>query len=226
MNAVPPILLRKLATKPDEPAADILSHAADQLRSLNETATVEFRLIGPKGSGAASTYSMQLAPGGATVRAEGTAERALVVVMTAETFRRVAEGSYSPLQAYMDKRLGVRGDVDLGRRMIQHLAGPGAQVAANPILGANGQWHLDGPGYGSLTVEGFCFTPNTTVHLVYDWGGGFYSNFATTNQGGHFIVVQDNLACGNIPGRNYGVEVTATDAASGKQATQTYNTPC
>jgi putative sterol carrier protein len=50
------------------------------------------------------------------------------VVTSEATWRRLANGSYSPVQAFLDGALRVRGDVALGKRVLRHLGEPGGTV--------------------------------------------------------------------------------------------------
>jgi hypothetical protein len=229
VNEISSIMLRRLANKPGEPIEEILRRAADQLGSLNDTGTAELRLVGTKGADITSIYSVKIMPGVATVTAKGSAEATLIVVTTAETFRRMVEGSYSPVQAYADGRLRFQGNVELGKQVIRHLAVSDAQLEFGPgdVFLSSGTWHLDGINYGSLTVSGRCFNGGGPVVLVYDYGGGQYQKITAVDANGSFTVTEHNLFCGDIPGRpGVGVIVTATDTSNGQQATKTYATPC
>jgi putative sterol carrier protein len=225
MSAESYVKLRRLSSQEGEPIEKILQRATDELRGLREKASIQLRLVG-SGSTGAQIYSIRLTPTGAHLHADTVTNPTLVVIATTEAFYRMVEGSYSPLQAYLDGKMKLQGNVELGRRVIQHLAGSGTQVAVCPVL-INESWKLDGPGYGSLTVSGEFFTPGGTVDIVYDWGGGLYRRIITADANGNFTVTEPNLYCGDIPGRpGVGVVVTATDLSSGQYNTQSYGTPC
>jgi putative sterol carrier protein len=236
MSAESYVYLRKLTTQDGEPIEDILQRGAEQLHGLVEKGILQFRLTDTR-----STYSILLTSSGAFVHTEHVTKPTLVVITTSDAFFDIAKGSYSPVQAYLDGKVRILGDVDLGRRVILHLAGSGTQVApcltareeapipAAPIVTpwlATESWKLDGPGFGSLTLTGRFFTPFGTVEIEYDWGGGFYRQIADADSSGSFTVTE-TLYCGDIPGRpGVGVVVTAIDLASGKSTTQAYPTPC
>lgn len=122
--------LRSLVTATDEPTDQaiqaVLDQAADRLSDFDESAVVQVRLVPARG--APRAWSMRT--GGDQRRAEaGRAERPdLEVVTSAETLQRVADGSYSPIQAFIDGRLRVRGDAELGKRVVRHLGGPDGDV--------------------------------------------------------------------------------------------------
>ena len=226
MGAESYIKIRKLTAQEGEPIEDILQRGADELGGLGEKATVELRLIGGTGPNAKRIYSMQLTPAGTFLHTESFTNPTLVVITTPEAFHDIAEGSYSPLQAYLDGKLKLQGNAELGRRIIQHLRGSGTLAAVCPFL-TDESWRLDRLGVGSLTVSGRLFTPGGTVDIVYDWGGGLYRRITTADSGGSFTVTEGGLSCGDIPGHpGVGVIVTAHDLSSGQHTTQNYSTPC
>jgi hypothetical protein len=97
----------------------------------------------------------------------------------------MADGSYAPVQAFLDGKLRLGGNVDLGRRIIGHLGSTGNQAFVVPTLG-DGTYQLDRPGaqFGSLTLTGCIFTPHGTVKLVNDYGGGLYEQITTADANG------------------------------------------
>jgi putative sterol carrier protein len=222
MSAESYVHLRKLTVREGEPIEDILQRGAEHLRGLGEKATIQFRF-----TDSGSTYSILLTPSGAFVHPKHLTKPTLVVITNSKDFYHIAEGSYSPLQAYLDGKMRILGNVELGRQIIKHLSnGTGTQVNVCPILVAE-SWELDGPGYGSVTLTGDFFTPGGTVEIVYNWGGGFYQQIVTADSSGSFTVTQGDIYCGDIPGDpGVGVIVTATDISTGKYTTKNYSTPC
>ncbi len=230
MSADSYIKFRKLTMQDGEPIEDILQRGADELRGLGEKASVELRLIGGADTIAKSIYSMLLTPAGASLHRERFTNPTLVVIMTSSVFHDIADGSYSPLQAYLDGKLKLQGNVELGRRIIQHLRASGTLSVACPHL-TEVAWQLDPvpPGFepviGSLTLSGNNFTFGGTVEIVYDYGSGRYQQITTANSVGSFTVTQDALYCGdNAAG--VGVIVYATDLSSGQYTTLNCSTPC
>lgn len=72
---------------------------------------------------------------GWTISLEGHEARAgrverpdVEMLASVETFWRLVDGSYSPVEAWRDGRLRVRGDEQLGKRVLRHLAGPEGKV--------------------------------------------------------------------------------------------------
>jgi hypothetical protein len=113
-----------------------------------------------------------LTPSGARLEAQDFTKPTLAIIIPYDSFARIVNGSYSPLQAYLDGNLKPIGNVELGKKIINHLGGSGTQTGVCPTL-YNESWHLDGPGYGHITFSGESFTDSGTVQIVYNWGGGF-----------------------------------------------------
>lgn len=219
------VKLRNLTIREGEPVKEIIERNLDQLRGLKQKATVQLRITGVE-KGTPERYSVALTPSGASLQTEHFTKPTLAVILSQDTFSRIASGSYSPVQAYVDGTLRLIGNVEIGKAIIVHLTGSGTQTNVCPTLYGE-SWQLDGPGYGHITFSGEFFTDNGTVEIVYDWGGGFYQQIVVANSTGSFTTAQNNLYCGDIPGHpGVGVIVTATDLASGKYTTQSYGTPC
>ena len=224
MSANSFVKLRKLTTKDGEPIEEILHRAAEQMRGFTEEATIQLRLIRVDETAAKRVYSMQLTPTGALLEIECLTEPTLVVITTAKTFRHIAEGSYSPVQAYLDGRLHVQGDVGLGKRVILHLAGSGANVNVCPLLDAE-IWQADGNGRtGSLTVSGFNFTPGGRVIIRYNFPEEISvpESFVADSRG-RFTRKRNLLTCGGV------VKVSAFDIESGQNLITgdvSYSAPC
>ena len=159
MGATDYVMLRKLTVQEGEPIDGILQRACNELRGLGEKALLQLRLIGTGSTDAGGNYSARLTPAGTFAHADSTTRPTLAIITTTDVFRRLANGTYSPVQAYLDGDLRLHGNVDVAKRMLLHLAGSGTQVTVCPLL-TNESWRLDGPGIGSLTVTGKFFTPS------------------------------------------------------------------
>ena len=185
------------------------------------------RILPANGTGPKVSHFLQLTPAGATLLPSAPPGMpTLVTIMTHDAFNSIAGGTYSPLQAYLDGKLKVHGNVGLGQQIIQHLAGSGSQTAVCPTL-SSGSWRLDGIGIGSLTLSGQFFTLGGTVQILYNWGGGQYEKIVTADGTGAWTATESNLYCGDIPGHpGVGVIVTATDLSTGQYVTKNYSTPC
>ena len=171
---------------------------------------------------------MRLTPSGSTLHAGKAKSPTLVAITTHDAFHHMAEGYCSPVHDYLDGKLRLQGNVDLGRQIIQHLAGSGTQDTGciSPRL-QNESYNPEGPFGGSLTLSGCGFTRGGTVVIVYNWGGGQYEQIATADAEGLFAVTRTVSPAKDIPGHpGVGVIVTATDLSTGQSTTQNYSTPC
>jgi putative sterol carrier protein len=89
------------------------SRMAELLADAGESGELQFRIVGAE----QRCYSVALG------QAHTKAERpSLEIVTRAQTWWEIAAGSVSPLQAMIDGKLRVRGDMELGERLLQHLA--------------------------------------------------------------------------------------------------------
>jgi hypothetical protein len=225
------VKLRKLTTKDGEPIEDILHQALKQMGGLAEKATIQLRLIRVDEATSKCVHTIQLTPSGCFLQSEGFAKPTLTVITTAKTFRHMADGTYSPVQAYLDGKLHLQGDVGLGKKVILHLADSGTNVNVCPLLDAE-SWRPDGNGItGTLTFSGFNFTPSGLAVIHYDLGGASYPlTFIVADERGRFTVTATGMYCGDIPGKpGVGVIVSALDQASGQHlitGDQSYSTPC
>lgn len=223
------VMLRNMTTTEGEPIEDILHRVAKHMAGLQEKAIVQLRIVRADEAGARKVYALHVTPSGSALRADTMVAPTLTLITTAKALRQILGGSYSPVQAYLDGRLHLHGDVALAKRVALHLAESGNNVNVCPLLDAE-QWQPDGRGHGSLTVSGFNFTPGGLADLIYEWGGGRFRKTVFADDRGRFTVTEPGIPCGDIPGRpGVGVIVSAFDLASGQSlitGDQSYATPC
>lgn len=220
--------LQKITKKDDETIEDILHLAAEKLHGLAVKATIQLRLIQVDETVTKSVFSMQLSPTGVFLQSNIVTKPTLLIVTTAKTFREIAKGIYSPVQAYLEDKLFLQGDANLGKQVILHLAGRDFPLVedfiVSPVL-TSSDWQPNGIGGGTLSFTGLFFTPFGQVVIHYDWGGGFYEQIVSADDNGEFTT-SEPIPCGDFqPG--VGVIVDAFDLASQK-STQLYkwSTPC
>lgn len=139
--AVPPMnrfaLLKPLAERRRDDAGDALRNLARQLADTSERGRIRLRLVG-RTEDESQTWDVELAPRrGAKVakgaRAGKASRRAgkapdLEIVTRAETWDGIAEGSLSPLEAFLCGKLRLRGDSELAKRIVRHLAADDGEV--------------------------------------------------------------------------------------------------
>jgi hypothetical protein len=225
-NAESFIKLRKLSDRHDEPVADILERAMKERPGVPIKAILQLRIHYDAPGKLRDVFNIAINSNGGRFQKSGLGEPTLTAVLAEADFRRIVEGSYSPLQAYLDGKLYVRGDSRLGSGLLKHFSGgSGTQSNVCPIL-LNESWQSDGF-TGTLTLSGEFFTPNGTVEIIYNYGSGQYQQITTADSSGKFTISQSALYCGPIPGDgNIGVIVTADDLSSGLSTTHSYATPC
>jgi putative sterol carrier protein len=73
-------------------------------------------------------FSLRVVDGTSTAGAEPAADAHIGLVTTEETWNEIAAGRLSPLDAFGDGKLRLRGDTGLGSRVLKHLAGTPGRV--------------------------------------------------------------------------------------------------
>ncbi len=114
------VRLRSLIETPEDALGGVFQQIAAELP--DGAGSVQFRVVG---DGEPRFWS---ANAGSEARAAKTDDPALEIVAKGDTYRRMADGSYSPLEAFLDGKMRVRGDADLGKRLLRKLGQPGGIV--------------------------------------------------------------------------------------------------
>ena len=100
---------------------------SEQLGAAGERGTLRLAMGDNDGNAPREVWDIALVEG--TARSGEHAGGGDVEVLTAPaTFAQFADGSYSPVQAFLDGKLRIRGDVDVAKRLLRHLAGPEGRV--------------------------------------------------------------------------------------------------
>ena len=94
-------MLKKSTKSAHEPIEDILERAVSQLSDMREEAVVEIR-VRDEVARERTVYSVHLTGSDAVLRTERARRPSLVVIVGADALRQMAEGLYSPIQAYLD----------------------------------------------------------------------------------------------------------------------------
>jgi len=136
MGAESYVMLKPFTANGGEAVGDILKRVVAHLIGIPEKAVIEIRVH----HGVAReriVYSVHLRGSDAVLRTERAERPSLVVIVGADALRRIAEGLYSPVQAYLDGKMKLGGDIALGKRVILHLASSGSHVDACPVPASN-----------------------------------------------------------------------------------------
>jgi putative sterol carrier protein len=98
---------------------------ANAISGVGEQGALQLSLGGTDEGEQRRTWTLSLDEGAS---ADGSVTSDVTLLTAPETFQRMAEGTYSPVQAFLDGKLRVRGDIDLAKRILRHLAGPDGRV--------------------------------------------------------------------------------------------------
>jgi putative sterol carrier protein len=111
--------LRRLTEHREEDLGETFRRMAELLGKPEEHGVVQFRLLD---NGKDLHRCLELDQNGARVRAEKVDHPDFEIVTQVATWRRIAEGSLSPFEAFIQGEMRVRGDVEFGRRLLRRLA--------------------------------------------------------------------------------------------------------
>ncbi len=116
------VRLRDLVKPGSQDIAKTLLHLSEILADSGERARVQFRFVGGQKS---MSWCLELGEGRASL-SEEAGDADLEIVTRRETWWEIAKGSLSPLDAMIGGDLRIRGDAELGKRLLRHAAaGPG-----------------------------------------------------------------------------------------------------
>lgn len=94
---------------------------AESLTESEEDARIQFRILeGPQ----ELCWHLDLTSKGCLVRAERISHPDFQIITKAETWKQIALGSLSPLRAFIQGKMRVRGNIELGKRFLRRLASP------------------------------------------------------------------------------------------------------
>ena len=207
---------------------EIVRHGVDKLAGLGRKAIFELRLTGGPQDHEETVMTIHFTASGASLLPRRVEKPTLSAAMTTEVFLDITRGAYSPVRAFRESKLTLRGSLDLAEAILRGLGGPAGAPAGGPAQGQCDQLEFVSydPASGSLTLTGVNFVSGATVVLDYDWGGGTYQQVVTAADSG-FTVIQPGIPCGDIPGDpGVGVIVTAYDELLQLTRTQGFPTPC
>jgi putative sterol carrier protein len=117
-------LVRGLTEGHGSDADLVMQRLATAIGGAGETGVMRLSLGGDEEGSERSVWMLSLADATAERSANGSVASDVTLLTAPETFQRMAEGSYSPVQAFLDGKLRVRGDIDLAKRILRALAGP------------------------------------------------------------------------------------------------------
>jgi putative sterol carrier protein len=90
------------------------------LQDSGEKGSIQFRIIDVDRQ---RHWHLILTPKSSKLVPDSTRSPSLEIVTRSETWMAIAAGSLSPLEAFLQGSMRVRGDVELGKRLLAKLAG-------------------------------------------------------------------------------------------------------
>jgi hypothetical protein len=129
--------LKPLAQRRPDDAGEALRSLARQLVDTPERGRIQLRLVG-RSESECQTWDVELGSRRSKTaklpRSPKSSRRSpgklpdLEIVTRAQTWDRIADGSLSPLEAFLGGQLRLRGDSELAKRIVRHLAADDGEV--------------------------------------------------------------------------------------------------
>jgi putative sterol carrier protein len=113
------VKLRSLTERRESDLDGTFQRMAELLDKTGEHALLQIRVLNDEKH---LHWCLELDEQGSRVRTELVQHPDFEVVTRAETWWQIAEGSLSPLEAFTRGKMKVRGDVELGKRILRRLA--------------------------------------------------------------------------------------------------------
>jgi putative sterol carrier protein len=111
--------LRSLTGPTERDLGSTFQRMAELLGGSDERARIQFRIL----NGARQLcWCLELAQQVCQVRTEIIDHPDFEIITKAETWWQIAGGSLSPLRAFTQGKMRVRGNIELGKRLLQRLA--------------------------------------------------------------------------------------------------------
>jgi putative sterol carrier protein len=111
--------LRSLTGPTERDLGTTFQRMAELLEGSDERARLQFRILN---GGRQLGWCLELAPQACQVRAEIIDHPDFEIITKAETWWQIAGGLLSPLRAFTQGKMRVRGNIELGKRLLQQLA--------------------------------------------------------------------------------------------------------
>jgi putative sterol carrier protein len=112
--------LKPLTRRHREDVGDALREMASLASKSAERGRIQLRLVRGEQS---SVWTIELGGRAGKVTERASGKPNLELVTRDETWAQIAEGALSPLEAFLTGNLRIRGDAELGKRLVRHLAG-------------------------------------------------------------------------------------------------------
>jgi len=113
------VTLRNLTEHREIDLNATFTRMAEFLEKSGEHARVQFRILK---DARRLFWCLELDKDACKVNTNKTDQPGLEIVTRAETWWQIAQGSLSPLEAFLQGKMRIRGDVELGKRLMKQLA--------------------------------------------------------------------------------------------------------
>jgi putative sterol carrier protein len=111
--------LRRLTGPTERDLGTTFQRMAELLEGSEESARVQFRILSGEKQ---LCWCLELAQKACQLRAERIDHPDFEIIAKAETWWQIADGSLSPLRAFTQGKMRVRGNIELGERVLMRLA--------------------------------------------------------------------------------------------------------
>jgi hypothetical protein len=117
----PLMTLAPLIERNSDDLEAVAQKVGEKLARSSETGDVQCCIYE---EGKKTYYGLKLGEGKAQLRTSEIAQPRFEIITRKETALRMAEGTLSPLAAFYDGQMRIRGDIELGKRLLTHLGNP------------------------------------------------------------------------------------------------------
>jgi hypothetical protein len=112
-------MLRRLTSSTKGDIGDTFTRMAVSLKNSNDIGRIQFQIIGAESP---MFWNLSLHLGGCDVSTQRLTRPDLEIITSDTVWRQIASGKLSPLVAFVRRRMRVRGDYHLGKRILKQLS--------------------------------------------------------------------------------------------------------
>jgi putative sterol carrier protein len=117
--------LRRLTGRAKGDVGETFAKAAELLANSADSGNIQFCILNKDDH---LYWNLHLHFSGCNAHPEKALKPDLEIITNLETWRQMADGKLSPLVAFARRKMRVRGDVSLGKRILKQLASPGGKL--------------------------------------------------------------------------------------------------
>lgn len=119
------VTIRSLTQHSENDIDQSFERLVEQLNNTGESALIQFRVLS---EGKRAFKGLKLTKQGCRMSNQEYDKPNLEVIMSSDTWMKIASGSYSPLEAFIQGKMRIRGDEALGKRILQRLASSDGKI--------------------------------------------------------------------------------------------------